>query len=188
MKVGFAAPRASSRNAGRNPWATSDLKNDLVDVYLSNQTKLRSFLAGRVRNTDVAEDLLNDLWLKLQSLGGLKAEKSEAYVFRMAANLATDHLRRENVGRRVRDEFERLSASDISSSITPERQLIASDEVDNMKKVIANLPDLSRRIFYMNRFEGLSQREIAQRVGISPTMVFKHIRFVLDQLSTQSVE
>ena len=48
---------------------------------------------------------------------------------------------------------------------------------------MAELPPLSRKIFYLSRFEQKTQREIAAIVGLSPTGVFNHLRKVIDHLA-----
>ena len=52
-----------------------------------------------------------------------------------------------------------------------------------MERALAEMPAISRKIFYLSRFEQKSQREIASMVGLSPTAVFNHIRKVIDHLA-----
>lgn len=185
MKLDYSDYQPAASTVRDHKEAVSGASNPLMDVCLESRLKIVRYLASRVGNIDVAEDLFNDLWLKLQHADNVRPINCEGYVYRMASNIVIDHMRREGVARRTKQELEQLNALDVGQSITPERQLIASEEVLRMKKVIADLPNLSRQIFFMNRFEGLSQREIASRVNLSPTMVFKHIRMVLDRLSLE---
>ena len=66
---------------------------------------------------------------------------------------------------------------------TPERRLIARQELENIRRVIAEMPPTSRNVFYLSRFEGKTQREIARQLGISRTTVEKHMRKILDCLA-----
>ncbi|MFX8828790.1 sigma-70 family RNA polymerase sigma factor, partial [Acinetobacter baumannii] len=65
---------------------------------------------------------------------------------------------------------------------TPEREVIARDELQRLRRAVAALPELSRRIVHLNRFEGRTHREIAAQLGISVTTVENHVRKVLERL------
>jgi len=99
-----------------------------------------------------------------------------------AEQAAIDHLRGES--RRAALLAEAQSFLGTRDAVaTPEQDLIARDQLARLERAMAEMPPLSRRIFYLSRFEEKSQREIAEIVGLSPTAVFKHIRKVLDHLA-----
>ena len=95
---------------------------------------------------------------------------------------SADHLRREARQAELRDELQTFFG-DEAEVATPEEALISRNELERLERAMAELPPLSRRIFYLSRFEQKSQREIAALVGLSPTAVFKHLRRVIDYLA-----
>jgi RNA polymerase sigma-70 factor (ECF subfamily) len=100
----------------------------------------------------------------------------------MASNLAIDHLRGEARRSELLQEAHAFRGEEAGPT-SPETVLIARQELMRFEAALAELPELSRRIFYLTRFEGLSQREVAAIVGLSNTAVFKHRRKVFAHLS-----
>ena len=142
-------------------------------------------MASRVRCTFTAHDLAQELFLKVSALEQrLEVTHARAYLFRMAANLVVDHQRREQ--RRV----SLLSEIDChlwggAEGVSPERQVMARQELRDLAAVVEGMTPATRRIFRMNRFDGMTQRDIATELGISQTAVEKHIRKALALLAAQ---
>lgn len=156
----------------------------LIQAFRENERDLIHFLAARLKSAFAAQDLAQELYLKVRSLDAPVPVRNErAFLFRMAANLAIDHQRQESRRAELLAEAQAFLAGDETDSLTPEQSLIARVELARLERALAELPPLSRRIFHLSRFEGLSQREIAGLVGLSPTAVFKHLRKVVDHLA-----
>lgn len=155
----------------------------LSRVYREHEGELIRFLARRLRCVFTARDLAQDVYLKLhevQNAGEIRNGK--AYLFRVAANLATDHLRTEARRAELLSEAQDILSA-VSETRTPERELIGREDIARLRQAAESLPPLSREIFRLNRFEGRTQREIAESLGVSLTTVEKHIRKVLDRLA-----
>lgn len=155
----------------------------LLEAYYEYQEDLIRFLSRRLKCGFAARDMVQELYLrllKIQNPAGI--ENRKAYLFRIASNLATDHIRvearRAELLRECRGVLTRSE-----NKVTPERVALARWELKLYQKAVQELPPLSRRIFYLNRFEGKSQRAIAEEVGVSVTTVEKHIRRALDHLA-----
>lgn len=154
----------------------------LLHIYQQHEQNLLKFLTKRVRCASVAADLAHDLYLKLRRLDAVASiRNAQAYLFQMAANLATDHLKIERRRAAIREEIAHFLWRP-DGVRTPEQMLFARHEVEKLRKAINDLPSLSRKIFYLNRFEGMRQRQIATALGISTTTVETHIRKVLAHL------
>lgn len=137
----------------------------------------------RLKSAFAAQDLAQELYLKICSLDDrIAVHNSRTYLFRMASNLAVDHLRRESRRAELLEETRGFLTGG-SSFPNPEQALISREELARLKRAMAELPPLSRKIFYLSRFEHKSQREIAKIVGLSPTAVFKHLRKTIDHLA-----
>lgn len=157
--------------------------SSLIDVFHECRSELFAFMAARLRCPFAAQDLVQDLFLKLFAHERSdEVANARVYVFRMAANLVIDQQRRNARLRGVLAKAETyLNAEDDRSS--PERQAMAHEELSDLVAAVGRLPPTTRRIFKRNRFEGRSQREIAAELGISQTAVEKHIRKALAALS-----
>jgi RNA polymerase sigma-70 factor (ECF subfamily) len=155
----------------------------LIKTYREHQGDLIRFLARRLRCAFTARDLAQDIYIKLHELDGtVETQASKAYLFRIAANLATDHIRTEQRRAELLAEAREILWAP-SETRTPEREFMARQELARLKRAAATIPPLSREIFRLNRFEGKTQREIADSLGVSLTTVEKHIRKVLEHLA-----
>ena len=155
----------------------------LLVAYREHERELVRFLARRLRCVATAHDLAQDLYVKLHDQPPPnELRHGKAYLFRMAANLATDHLRSVSRRAELLTEAQTMLWDGLEQP-TLERALAARREVEAMRRAVAGLPPLSRRIFEMNRFEGKSQREIAGLLGVSQTTVENHMRKVLAMLT-----
>ena len=148
----------------------------LLRAFLENHRDLVRFLTHRLRCLFTARDLTQEVYLRFARAGGDEAiDNPRALLFRIAANLATDHVRVE--GRRaelLREAHDMLWEQ--ADEISPERQILAKNELAAIEAALKLLPERTRRIFYLNRFEGVPQSDIAFRLGISRTSVEKHVR------------
>jgi RNA polymerase sigma-70 factor (ECF subfamily) len=157
--------------------------SSLAEAYREIERELISFLARRLKSVFTAQDLAQEIYLKVHSLEDIGPVRDRrAYLFRMAANLSTDHLRKEARRAQLLAEARDFLWQEHEAP-TPEQTAIAAQELARLEKALAELAPLSRRIFYLSRFEGRNQRDIAGLVGISPTAVFKHLRKVVDHLA-----
>lgn len=157
------------------PRATFMAANSLLHAYRQHASDLLGFLTRRLHCRATAADLRQDLYLRLVQMDEpASIENSRAYLFRMAANLATDHQRVEGRRSELRDE---LAMSDEEPTTAgPEQALLAREQLERVQQLLGALPPRTCAIFYANRFEGKTQRQIAEEMGISTTTVENHIR------------
>lgn len=154
----------------------------LLHLFQEHERDLRAFMAARLRCPVTAHDLAQELYLKVAGLETrLEVSHARAYLFRMAANLVIDHQRRERRQGGLAAEVAALLGGD--GSVSPERQVMAQDELQALIVAVEQLPPATRRVFKRNRFDGKTQREIAAELGISQTAVEKHIRKALARLA-----
>lgn len=110
----------------------------------------------------------------------------QAYLFQVAYSVILKHVRRSKVvSIRVVADFERLEA--LLPAPSPEDEVVARDELQRLADMIGAMPAHTRRVFVLSRVEGLSQREVAKRTGLSESTVEKHIskgvRFLMERFA-----
>jgi len=111
-----------------------------------------------------AEDLLQEAWLRLAPYEGLKdIRHPRALLLRIASNLAMDRGGR----RRLREKHAREAAAAPGWGVEAPGQA----EVLFAKQVVLGLPQPLRDVFVLSRIKGLSNRQIAEQLGISPKTV-----------------
>lgn len=136
---------------------------------------LLRLVAARLGNRDDAEDVLQDMWLRIDQLSDQPVAQPAAFLYRVAANLATD--RRIASGRRgARDSAwldHQPEADDLPDA---ERALIARSELREVQAAIDEMPERMAVALRLFRIEGRPQRAIAEQLGISVSGVEKLLK------------
>lgn len=154
------------------------VRDDLLETFIATRSELVRFLARRVRCFFTAGDLAQEVYLRTLRVESDTVEKPRAFLFEIAANLATDHGRLESRRTELLKEAHEVLWSE-EDARSPERDALSEDELGHICTALEALPERSRLVFYLNRFEGLTQKEIAERLGISRTNTEKHMRRAL---------
>lgn len=159
----------------------------LAAIYAASRPELLRFLVARCGDKAEAEDLLQDLWLKLDRIVVGPVSNGRAYLFRMANNLVLDRRRAQHRAM-ARDRAWVGEGAAIGERPDPaplaDEAMSASQEADVLSRAIANLPPGARRALQLYRFEGLGQGEVAATMGISRSGVEKHLALAMRQLRT----
>ena len=163
-------------------------RNELLDAYMSKRDDLVRFFTARLRSATAAEDLIQDLYLRVANLELSEAvDNPSAYLYRLASNLMLDRLRseRRSVARDAswlqtrRIEVDGESVADEPSA---EQVVYARQRMSLAAQAIAELPPKTRRAFELHKLQGLTQKETAQHLGVSRKTVEKQISMALQRL------
>ncbi|MEJ3572799.1 RNA polymerase sigma factor [Pseudomonas fragi] len=153
----------------------------VADHFREFYAQILHFLRKRTDNTSDAADMTQDVftqWLGYQDRG--KIEQPRAFLFQMARNLLRDHWRRQQVRHAVHGERNESEAEPLSDERDdPMVAALRLQRLEQLKRVLAELSPRRREALMLHRFEGLSQAQIAERMGISVSMVEKHIALAL---------
>lgn len=144
-----------------------------------NDTLLR-FLRARLHSEADAREAAQEAYVRLLQLddpGQLSFLR--AYLFRIAANVATDLLRRRAVQSRVQQDglfFE------TDAPATQERALAAREQLAAVELALSELPPRCREAFLLSRREGWASGRIAAHLGVSDRMVRLYLVRALEHL------
>jgi RNA polymerase sigma-70 factor (ECF subfamily) len=154
-------------------WAA--LRALLVDRY--GEFKYR--LARRLGSTDLAVDTLQETWLRLDRVGNAGVlERPEAYLFRIALNVATDR-RSEDRRRLSSSKIEELRRLD-HDEIDPERIVESREEMAALVRALDELPPRCRAIFIAARLDEVPHKALAERYGISTRTVERELKRAME--------
>jgi RNA polymerase sigma factor (sigma-70 family) len=136
-----------------------------------HESMLRGWLRSRFASENDIDDVVQETYvrlLKARERGDVASPK--AFMFAVARNLALDRLRHRHVARtEPLVESEAMSVLEEGEGI-PET-IAHNQELEILTEAIQALPDRCRQIFTLRKVYGLSQPEIAQRLGLSENTV-----------------
>lgn len=160
----------------------------LVQAFFEKRDTLLLFLAARTRSMAEAEDLVQDLYLKIAAVDDAEVRAPTALLYRMAANLAVDHIRsrRRAAGRDGRWRTEThtsLGGEDVVPGPSAEESLAERQRARLLADAVAELPPQMGRAFRLNKLEGLTQAKTAEVMGVSQKMIEHHIQAAIKRLS-----
>ncbi|MBW7901426.1 MAG: RNA polymerase sigma factor [Rhodocyclaceae bacterium] len=148
-------------------------QSPILDLYRRHASELHGFISARLRCKDTAADLTQEVFLRLSGRDGVAIRDPLAFAYRIARNLIVSHHREQC---RRHEESNMPEFDDIPSAEPgPEEIAAVRQSLSKVEAALERLPPQSRRAFVLNRFEGLSQVEVAQRMGISRQMAERHI-------------
>jgi RNA polymerase sigma-70 factor, ECF subfamily len=141
------------------------------------------FSCQYVDDMNLAEDIVQDfffyLWLNHEKIEINQSLKS--YFFSAVRNRSFDCLKHK----KIKDKFENKVINSSSGILEEENFLVESELEERINEAIEKLPDKCKRIFQMNRFEGIKPAEIAKQENISVRTVEGHIGKAIKILRTE---
>lgn len=140
----------------------------LERIFRDHYAELCAFVYGYTGSDEAAEDIVQDLFLSIwrDPARWTGRESVRLLLFVAARNRAFDYLRY----RRVRERHaQRAIAEAVVGAVAPPADDVATSKElrEALDEAIGELPERAREVFLLNREEGLTYREIAERLGIS---------------------
>ena len=148
---------------------------DLKRLFLKHAKNLQGLLTRKVRDPQLAADLVQDSFLRLaEQQRHEQIDNAQAYLYRTAHNLMVDHVRQQQ--RRKTD----LVPHEALEAIVEERPALDEDvareqHVRRLQAILCELPERTQQVFRLNRLEGMTHAEVARHLGISDSSVQKHL-------------
>ena len=162
-----------TRDADETSWTT--LRELLIERY----DHLRQRLARRLGSTDAAQETLHELYLRMERTDNVGVlQNPSSYLLTCAVNLARDRWRTED-RRSKRIDVDALYEI-IDESPGPDRVVEGRLTFEAVGRALDRLTPRQRDIMIAVRFEGLTQPEIAQRLGISSRLVGLELQRALE--------
>lgn len=140
---------------------------------------LMTFFLRRVRNSGEAEDLVQEVFVRMLRRGEDSAP--DVYVFQIAQNLLVDRARRNRVRDRYREGLSAEPGRDYDG-FDPHRLAEGREQLRLLAQALGDLPERTRAIFILYRVENMSQDAIAAAFGISASAVKQHVARAMAQL------
>lgn len=147
----------------------------LQAIFDAYHRRVYGLLVRLTGSHDAAEDLLQETFLRVvRTIDQYEhSGRFEAWLFRIAANLARDHARRhkrrdppDHRGQRTPEGEPAARVAARSGPVEPERRLMAAEAGERLNGCLARLAEMDREIILLRHFAELSFKEIAELLGI----------------------
>lgn len=157
-------------------------------VFKFYYDSLLRFAFRYVESEVVAEGLVQDvfLWVWDNREEWNVEEKLSTYLYRAVKYKAVDHWRHERTKQKYMEDFSERTVSHTEPQTIDEAQ--EDKFVQHVQNAIEELPKRARMVYKLSRLEGLTYREIADVLEISPKTVETHMSRALDSLRKQLSE
>jgi RNA polymerase sigma factor (sigma-70 family) len=176
---------AGDRRGGRIPADVAGGEQPFLETLsVRYRGALNRFFENRAPQLkNDAEDLTQEVLIRIARRGeGEPIERINGYVFQTASSVLTDRARR----RAVRGGDQHVGYDEDQHAIedfSPERVLLAREQVAMVRTVLERLPERVRAAFVLHRFDELGYAEIAKRLGVSVSSIEKYISQAMRELT-----
>lgn len=162
-------------------------RSPLVEVYLERRENLVRFFAARTGSRQAAEDLTQELYLKLADAEGADVQSPLALLYRIATNLMLDRARsaarsgaRDASWRQA--HHAQVQGEDVADVPPADEAAAARERLRRLVKAVEELPPQMGKAFRLHKLDGLTHTETARAMDVSVKRVEKHVSAALKAL------
>lgn len=169
----------------------AEADDPLLAVYLERRANLVRFLAARAGSLAAAEDLAQELYLKLAARDRTQdVGNPVGLLYRMALNLMLDRARGESRAAARDTAWRQVAHAEVGgvdvADVAPADEAAASAQrLRQLVAAVQDLPPQAGRAFRLHKLEGLSHAETARVMGLSVKAVEKHVSVALKALTAK---
>jgi len=161
-------------------------KSDAVEVLIHRyKNRVFTYIYFTVKNQHLAEDIFQDTFVKvIKSLQEGKYQDNGrfvSWVMRIAHNLIIDHYRHEkqlNTCSNNNNDIDLFNSAKYSDD-TIEQVMVSNQVLDDVRKLVDELPPDQREIILLRHYGGLSFKEIAEQTNVSINTALGRMRYAL---------
>lgn len=159
----------------------------LLAVYLERREDLVRYFRIRLRSEEAAQDLVQDIYLKIAARPVEPVDNPAAYLYRLGTNLMLDRIKvqrravkRDHEWRGV--NIDQVQGQDASAEVPADEALAARQRLAQIIETVNELPPAVRQAFRLHKLEGLNHAETAAAMGVSRSSVEKYIMTSLKRI------
>lgn len=166
----------------------SDDHGPLAGAYLEKRAQLVRFFIARTRSQAEAEDIVQEIYLRIDGVDASSIINPVAYLYKLGSNILLDRARARRRALTREDAY-----ADAHSDLTPdgpateapspEDTWAARRRLEQVLAMVDAFPPQRRRVFIMHKLDGLSYAEVAEALAVSKSAVEKHMIAALRDLA-----
>ena len=151
----------------------------IFDQYYES---IRSFAYYKTGDVDLADDIVQEVFLKLwTNRNDVKNDTIKSLLYTIASNTIKNHFKHQ----KVVYNFQKQDKTNEETSEQADSNLRQEELNRKLQDALAEIPEKSREVFLMNRIEGLTYSDIADRLGLSVKAIEKRMSEALSILRSR---
>jgi RNA polymerase sigma-70 factor (family 1) len=166
------------------------VKEAFQELFERYGSRIYQFSYSYLRNREDSEELVQDVFLKIwekrESLD--RSKNIKAFIFKIAVNSLYDLIRRKNIEKAYKDF---AVANFVQPTDHTWHQVIFDEMLENLDRLVKQMPPERQRVFKLSREEGLTSDEIARKLNLSKRTVenqlFRAVAFLKKNYTTESL-
>jgi len=153
-------------------------------IITKHRRRIFGFILSKVKDKDTAEDIFQDVFIKIINSikKGKYNEEGKFIVWAMTIthNLIMDFFRKKKKNRFLKptDEFDIFDVLS-DNSLNSEQQMIRSQVIDDLTKLIDDLPSSQKEVLKLRYYSNMSFKDIAEKCDISINTALGRMRYAL---------
>lgn len=154
-------------------WLTEEARL-VTEVYEKHKAALLGYICKRIHNNVDAEDMLQDLFVRMLEFRDMICEATVmSFAYTIARNLVVDYVRRRRCTAEIYSYIydRRMQTGQVSM----ESHIYMRNLEDHERLMMEQMPPQRRKVYYMNRFEGKEVDHIAEELHVESRTVEKHL-------------
>lgn len=147
----------------------------IAQLYREHRAGLQRHLQSMVKDPDIAEELLQDTFIRLSRMPAIQTIRQiRPFLYKIATNLALDFLR---ASKRMPETESDEVLTEWASEEPAQLEFVAhARRIEQLQRAIESLPPRARETLILARLQEKTLKEVAVQLGVSQTMVEKHLR------------
>ena len=134
----------------------------ITDYYIAHRDELLAFVSSRIGGSDLAEDIVQNVFLRLLTTDKMISEVTlPCLVYTVARNLISDYYRRHATF----EEYEHYIKGVCSTEISTDSIFSVREVMEGLERGLARLPENCREVYRLHVYGGMKVSEISLRLG-----------------------
>lgn len=156
------------------------------EIFRHYGAVIHPYVSKIVKDETMAREIVQEVFLKLwvnrETL--TKIETPSAWLFRVASNFSISHFRKQELDKRLLREVKNANGGEEAATNTDTVDELSAKELKALiKTAVDQLPEKRRQIYLLLREDGLSRKEVAEKLGLSENTVRNQLA-----ISMQSIQ
>ena len=152
-------------------------------LFQQYYVRFYNFVFNLPKNSQAAEDIIQNVFMKIWiNRANLRPDQSiHNYIYVLSKREMLNHIR----DRKAYVQVERLVMAEQPSEEVTDQSMALKELDGRIRRFIADMPEQRRKVFLLSRYRGLTNKEIAEMMGLSVRTVDRHINLALTSLKKE---